>query len=177
MSVNFSLLWPPKHWFSAVSKVPGVRWYDGTFAEGLAGCTRRKETDSSSDWILIKLLVQTRRGLAFSVFLCVPLCVLYAVFVFIKEFRGDFEVQQLYDCNWIVVNCSTPANYCHVLRRQILLPFRKPVKCNVVFTRSASCTHTHRTVLSFKTIPRNTIKNPQQNHFKMISVCEMPVWM
>ncbi|KAE8280667.1 2-oxoglutarate dehydrogenase-like, mitochondrial [Larimichthys crocea] len=42
------------------------------------------------------------------------------------EFSGDFEVQQLNDCNWIVVNCSTPANYCHVLRRQILLPFRKP---------------------------------------------------
>lgn len=49
-----------------------------------------------------------------------------------QEFSGDFEVQQLYDCNWIVVNCSTPANYCHVLRRQILLPFRKPVKCNNV---------------------------------------------
>lgn len=47
------------------------------------------------------------------------------------EFSGDFEVQQLYDCNWIVVNCSTPANYCHVLRRQILLPFRKPL---IIFT-------------------------------------------
>uniref|UniRef100_A0A8B9CZV6 oxoglutarate dehydrogenase (succinyl-transferring) n=1 Tax=Anser brachyrhynchus TaxID=132585 RepID=A0A8B9CZV6_9AVES len=34
---------------------------------------------------------------------------------------------QLYECNWIVVNCSTPANYFHVLRRQILLPFRKPL--------------------------------------------------
>lgn len=49
-----------------------------------------------------------------------------------KEFTGDFEVQQLNDCNWIVVNCSTPANYCHVLRRQILLPFRKPVKCCII---------------------------------------------
>lgn len=39
----------------------------------------------------------------------------------------DFAVRQLYDCNWVVVNCSTPANYFHVLRRQILLPFRKPV--------------------------------------------------
>uniref|UniRef100_A0AAR2JJL0 oxoglutarate dehydrogenase (succinyl-transferring) n=1 Tax=Pygocentrus nattereri TaxID=42514 RepID=A0AAR2JJL0_PYGNA len=47
------------------------------------------------------------------------------------EFTGDFEVQQLYDCNWIVVNCSTPANYFHVLRRQILLPFRKPL---IIFT-------------------------------------------
>ncbi|XP_015269491.1 PREDICTED: 2-oxoglutarate dehydrogenase-like, mitochondrial [Gekko japonicus] len=47
------------------------------------------------------------------------------------QFDGDFEVSQLYDCNWIVVNCSTPANYFHVLRRQILLPFRKPL---IIFT-------------------------------------------
>lgn len=44
-----------------------------------------------------------------------------------QVFTEDFEVSQLYDCNWIVVNCSTPASYFHVLRRQILLPFRKPV--------------------------------------------------
>uniref|UniRef100_A0A669Q564 oxoglutarate dehydrogenase (succinyl-transferring) n=1 Tax=Phasianus colchicus TaxID=9054 RepID=A0A669Q564_PHACC len=37
------------------------------------------------------------------------------------------KISQLYECNWIVVNCSTPANYFHVLRRQILLPFRKPL--------------------------------------------------
>ncbi|NXW51851.1 OGDHL protein, partial [Nyctiprogne leucopyga] len=42
-------------------------------------------------------------------------------------FSEQFEVSQLYECNWIVVNCSTPANYFHVLRRQILLPFRKPL--------------------------------------------------
>lgn len=46
-------------------------------------------------------------------------------------------MRQLYDCNWIVVNCSTPANFFHVLRRQILLPFRKPV--------SASLCHPPRT--------------------------------
>ncbi|XP_037660653.1 2-oxoglutarate dehydrogenase-like, mitochondrial isoform X3 [Choloepus didactylus] len=46
-------------------------------------------------------------------------------------FTQDFEVSQLYDCNWIVVNCSTPANYFHVLRRQILLPFRKPVSAGL----------------------------------------------
>merc|ERR1719175_267509 len=27
----------------------------------------------------------------------------------------------------IVANCSTPANYYHILRRQIALPFRKPL--------------------------------------------------
>ncbi|TKS85670.1 2-oxoglutarate dehydrogenase-like, mitochondrial [Collichthys lucidus] len=54
------------------------------------------------------------------------------------EFSGDFEVQQLNDCNWIVVNCSTPANYCHVLRRQILLPFRKPL---IIFTPKSLLRH------------------------------------
>uniref|UniRef100_A0A3Q2Z1K2 2-oxoglutarate dehydrogenase complex component E1 n=1 Tax=Hippocampus comes TaxID=109280 RepID=A0A3Q2Z1K2_HIPCM len=44
----------------------------------------------------------------------------------------------LYDCNWMVVNCSTPANYFHVLRRQILLPFRKPL---IVFTPKSLLRH------------------------------------
>ena len=30
-------------------------------------------------------------------------------------------------CNWQIVNCSTPANYFHVLRRQLLRDFRKPL--------------------------------------------------
>ena len=33
--------------------------------------------------------------------------------------------------NWQIVNCSTPANYFHVLRRQIHREFRKPL---VVFS-------------------------------------------
>ncbi|XP_063228335.1 2-oxoglutarate dehydrogenase complex component E1 isoform X3 [Bacillus rossius redtenbacheri] len=39
----------------------------------------------------------------------------------------EFAVRQLHDINWIVANCSTPANYYHILRRQIALPFRKPL--------------------------------------------------
>jgi 2-oxoglutarate dehydrogenase E1 component len=39
----------------------------------------------------------------------------------------QFAMQQLTDCNWIVCNMTTPANYFHALRRQILLPFRKPL--------------------------------------------------
>uniref|UniRef100_A0A3Q2CMN0 2-oxoglutarate dehydrogenase complex component E1 n=1 Tax=Cyprinodon variegatus TaxID=28743 RepID=A0A3Q2CMN0_CYPVA len=50
----------------------------------------------------------------------------------------DFAVRQLYDCNWIVVNCSSPGNYFHVLRRQILLPFRKPL---IVFTPKSLLRH------------------------------------
>ncbi|XP_028324226.1 2-oxoglutarate dehydrogenase-like, mitochondrial [Gouania willdenowi] len=56
----------------------------------------------------------------------------------IPEFVGDFEVQQLHDSNWIMVNCTTPANYCHVLRRQILLPFRKPL---IIFTPKSLLRH------------------------------------
>jgi len=39
----------------------------------------------------------------------------------------DFGVKQLYDANWIVANPSTPANCFHIHRRQIALPFRKPL--------------------------------------------------
>jgi len=34
---------------------------------------------------------------------------------------------QLQQCNWQIVNCTTPANYFHVLRRQIMRDFRKPL--------------------------------------------------
>ncbi|KTG00889.1 hypothetical protein cypCar_00028950 [Cyprinus carpio] len=56
----------------------------------------------------------------------------------IHKITEDFAVRQLYDCNWIVVNCSTPANYFHVLRRQILLPFRKPL---IIFTPKSLLRH------------------------------------
>lgn len=42
-----------------------------------------------------------------------------------------FHVSQLYDCNWIIANCTTPANMFHVLRRQVACNFRRPL---VVFT-------------------------------------------
>lgn len=34
---------------------------------------------------------------------------------------------QIQECNWQVVNASTPANYFHVLRRQVRRDFRKPL--------------------------------------------------
>ena len=39
--------------------------------------------------------------------------------------------RQIQQCNWQLVNCSTPANFFHVLRRQLHRQFRKPL---VVFT-------------------------------------------
>jgi 2-oxoglutarate dehydrogenase E1 component len=38
-----------------------------------------------------------------------------------------FEYDQLYSCNMQVINCTTPSNYFHALRRQIKKPFRKPL--------------------------------------------------
>ncbi|KAG7277827.1 hypothetical protein CRUP_026128 [Coryphaenoides rupestris] len=58
--------------------------------------------------------------------------------VFPKLPLEDFAVRQLYDCNWIVVNCSTPANFFHVLRRQIVQPLRKPL---IVFTPKSLLRH------------------------------------
>lgn len=52
--------------------------------------------------------------------------------------NAEFFMKQLYDCNMIVVNCTTPANYFHVLRRQIMLPFRKPL---IVFTPKSLLRH------------------------------------
>ncbi|XP_030213982.1 oxoglutarate (alpha-ketoglutarate) dehydrogenase a (lipoamide) isoform X3 [Gadus morhua] len=52
--------------------------------------------------------------------------------------KEDFAVRQLFDCNWIVVNCSNPANFFHVLRRQIHAPFRKPL---IVFTPKSLLRH------------------------------------
>lgn len=40
---------------------------------------------------------------------------------------GENERMQIQRTNWQVVNCSTPANYFHVLRRQIHRDFRKPL--------------------------------------------------
>lgn len=39
----------------------------------------------------------------------------------------SFAHKQLYNTNLIVANCSTPANIFHIFRRQVLLPFRKPL--------------------------------------------------
>lgn len=42
-------------------------------------------------------------------------------------FTGGHLGSQIQACNWQVVNCTTPSNYFHVLRRQIHRQFRKPL--------------------------------------------------
>lgn len=45
---------------------------------------------------------------------------------FIPPLAKD-ERMQIQQCNWQVVNCTTPANYFHCLRRQVHRDFRKPL--------------------------------------------------
>jgi 2-oxoglutarate dehydrogenase E1 component len=45
---------------------------------------------------------------------------------FIPEMARD-ATTQIQKHNWQVVNCSTPANYFHCLRRQVHRDFRKPL--------------------------------------------------
>lgn len=44
-----------------------------------------------------------------------------------KIHDSDFITSQLQDANWIIANVTTPANLFHILRRQIKMPFRKPL--------------------------------------------------
>jgi len=46
--------------------------------------------------------------------------------------------RQIQRTNWQIVNCTTPANYFHVLRRQIHREFRKPL---VIFTPKSLLKH------------------------------------
>lgn len=39
----------------------------------------------------------------------------------------DLAMYQLDTTNWIIAHLTTPANYFHILRRQLALPFRKPL--------------------------------------------------
>ena len=42
-------------------------------------------------------------------------------------FRGGHLGSQTQECNWQICNVSTPANYFHLLRRQVHREFRKPL--------------------------------------------------
>ncbi|XP_033644235.1 2-oxoglutarate dehydrogenase, mitochondrial-like isoform X1 [Asterias rubens] len=56
----------------------------------------------------------------------------------IPTLNEDFVINQLYDANWLIANCTTPANIFHILRRQIILPFRKPL---IIFTPKSLLRH------------------------------------
>jgi len=53
-------------------------------------------------------------------------------------YKGVSPDQQLWDCNWQIMNITTPANMFHALRRQMYTKFRKPL---VVFTPKSLLRH------------------------------------
>lgn len=53
---------------------------------------------------------------------------------FVPKLDENFEMQQMHEINWFICNPSTPANMFHLLRRQVLLPFRKPVSAQSCLT-------------------------------------------
>eukprot|EP00892_Ulva_mutabilis_P000834 jgi/Ulvmu1/10751/UM068_0041.1 len=53
-------------------------------------------------------------------------------------FTGGHLGSQIQSTNWQIVNCTTPVNYFHVLRRQIHRSFRKPL---VIFTPKSLLRH------------------------------------
>ena len=52
--------------------------------------------------------------------------------------RPERFLQNSAENNWIIANCSTPANYFHILRRQLMRNFRKPL---VLFTPKSLLRH------------------------------------
>ena len=44
-----------------------------------------------------------------------------------NETVEEIMTRQLFEINWIICNPTTPANMFHLLRRQIMMPFRKPL--------------------------------------------------
>ena len=70
------------------------------------------------------------------------------------------------DGNWFVANCSTPANYFHILRRQVKLPYRKPLilmtpKSLLRNKRCVSSLSDFTEGTSFKTVIADTRVNPK----------------
>jgi len=84
---------------------------------------------------------------------------------------GENERMQIQMCNRQVVNCSTPANYFHVLRRQLHRDFRKPLiiatpknllrerRCTSTLEEMAEGTKFHRV---FGEVDSNIHSNPDK---------------
>merc|ERR1712002_16074 len=56
----------------------------------------------------------------------------------IPPMDDNFVMQQYHEANWFICNFTTPANLFHAFRRQIHLPFRKPL---IIFTPKSLLRH------------------------------------
>ncbi|XP_024937353.1 2-oxoglutarate dehydrogenase, mitochondrial isoform X2 [Cephus cinctus] len=73
-----------------------------------------------------------------------------------NETKEEIMTRQLFEINWIVCNITTPGNFFHLLRRQILMPFRKPL---IVMTPKSLLRHP-MAVSTFDEIGPNTSFRP-----------------
>ncbi|XP_017765398.1 PREDICTED: 2-oxoglutarate dehydrogenase, mitochondrial isoform X2 [Eufriesea mexicana] len=94
----------------------------------------------------------------------------------------EFAVRQLHDINWIVANCSTPANYFHILRRQIALPFRKPL---ILMTPKSLLRHPEakssfdlmlENTEFLRVIPEEGVASENPNNVKRVVFCSGKVY-
>lgn len=93
-----------------------------------------------------------------------------------------FNMIQLHDTNMIVANCSTPANYFHILRRQCVLPFRKPL---IIFSPKSLLRHPEAKSnfsemienTTFKRIiPDETVASENPSQVKRLILCTGKVY-
>lgn len=85
-----------------------------------------------------------------------------------SAYDGVSEDQQLWDCNWQIVNITNPANMFHALRRQMYMNFRKPL---VVFTPKSLLRHPLARS-SFSEMTTGTSFKPVIPESKDISKCK-----
>ena len=90
--------------------------------------------------------------------------------------------------NWIVANCTTPANYFHILRRQIHRSFRKPLilmtpksllrhkKCVSKLSEMAEGTTFHRVLWDDAQLGLSELKLKPDTEIKRVVVCSGKVY-
>ena len=90
--------------------------------------------------------------------------------------------------NWIVANCTTPANYFHILRRQIHRSFRKPLilmtpksllrhkKCISRLDEMAEGTTFHRVLWDDAQMGQSELKLKPDSEIKRVVICSGKVY-
>jgi 2-oxoglutarate dehydrogenase E1 component len=90
--------------------------------------------------------------------------------------------------NWIVANCTTPANYFHILRRQIHRSFRKPLilmtpksllrhkKCISRLSEMAEGTTFHRILWDDAQYGHSDLKLKPDTEIKRVVICSGKVY-
>ncbi len=102
--------------------------------------------------------------------------------------RLERFLQMSAEDNWIVANCTTPANYFHILRRQIHRSFRKPLilmtpksllrhkRCVSTLDEMADGTNFHRVLWDDAELGRSDTKLRPDAEIKRVVICSGKVY-